>query len=112
MRNAKEELLNILDRTGSVIKCAYIRCERNDYWHEEDYVQSDPISLKEGHTPEEYKEFLDKLNFEYDAGYGGQELFGTVWLMEDHIWLDRGEYDGSEWWAYNKCPQVPDELKA
>lgn len=112
MRNAKEELLNILDRTGSVIKCAHIRCERNDYWHEENYVQSDPISLKEGHTPEEYKEFLDKLNFEYDAGYGGQELFGTVWLMEDHIWLDRGEYDGSEWWAYNKCPQVPDELKA
>lgn len=112
MQNALEELLDKLERTKSVIKCAYIKCERGSYWDDDDsYIQPAPISLKEGYTPEEYKEFLQKLNFEYDAGYGGQELYGTVWLMEDHTWLDRGEYDGSEWWAYNKCPKVPDELK-
>jgi hypothetical protein len=113
MLNAKEELLHVLDRTGSVIKCAAIKCERDSYWDDsDDYIQPAPTLLKEGYSPEEYKEFLQKLNFEYDAGYGGQELFGTVWLKKDNTWLERGEYDGSEWWAYRECPQVPDELKA
>ena len=112
MQNAQEELLHILERTKSVVKCAYIRTDRNSYWDDNDnYIQPAPILLKEGYTPAEYVEFLEKLNFEYDAGYGGQELYGTVWLMEDHTWLERGEYDGSEWWEYRKCPQIPDELK-
>lgn len=113
MRNALEELLNILERNNCSVKCAYITTERNSYWDDDDdYIQSKPILLKEGYTPEEYEEFLEKLNFEYDAGYGGQELFGTVWLMEEGTWLERGEYDGSEWWDYRKCPKVIDELKA
>ena len=113
MQNAQEELLHILERTKSVVKCAYIKCERGSYWDDNDsYVQPAPILLKEGYTPEEYKEFLQKLNFEYDAGYGGQELYGTIWLMEDSTWLERGEYDGSEWWEYRKCPKVIDELKS
>ena len=113
MQNAQEELLHILERTKSVVKCATIKCERGSYWDDNDsYVQPAPILLKEGYTPEEYKEFLQKLNFEYDAGYGGQELYGTVWLMEDNTWLERGEYDGSEWWEYRKCPKVIDELKS
>jgi len=24
--------------------------------------------------------------------------------------MDRGEYDGSEWWEWHKYPQIPDEL--
>jgi hypothetical protein len=112
MTNAKEELLAKLKTNNLAIKCARITTERNSYWDDSDnYVRPAPILLKEGYTPTDYVEFLDKLDFEYDAGYGGQELYGTVWLMEDHTWLDRGEYDGSEWWAYNKCPKVPDELK-
>jgi hypothetical protein len=43
------------------------------------------------------------LDFEYDNGYGGQELFGYV-VFKDNTWLERGEYDGSEWWEYQKCP--------
>ena len=113
MQNAQEELLHILERTKSVVKCAYIKCERGSYWDDNDsYVQPAPILLKEGYTPEEYEEFLQKLNFEYDAGYGGQELHGMIWLKEENTWMERGEYDGSEWWEYRKCPKVPDELKA
>ena len=113
MQNAQEELLHILEGTKSVIKCAYIKCERGSYWDDNDsYVQPAPILLKEGYTPEEYEEFLQKLNFEYDAGYGGQELHGMIWLKEENTWMERGEYDGSEWWEYRKCPKVPDELKA
>jgi hypothetical protein len=43
------------------------------------------------------------LDFEYDNGFGGQELFGYV-IFKDNTWLERGEYDGSEWWKYQKFP--------
>ena len=43
------------------------------------------------------------LDFEYDDGYGGQVLFGYI-IFKDGTWLSRGEYDGSEWWEYNKTP--------
>jgi hypothetical protein len=46
---------------------------------------------------------LPALDFTYDAGYGGQELFGFV-VFEDGTWLERGEYDGSEWWEHKQTP--------
>lgn len=45
------------------------------------------------------------LDIEYDAGYGTQEVYGTV-LFNDGSWLSRGEYDGSEWWDYNQSPTI------
>ena len=45
--------------------------------------------------------FLDKI--EYDDGFGGQELFGMI-LTNKNSWLERGEYDGSEWWEYRTIP--------
>ena len=44
-------------------------------------------------------EVLPWLDFEYDDGYGDQELFGNIWYA-DGTWSDRGEYDGAEWWEY------------
>jgi hypothetical protein len=112
MTNAKEELLAKLKTNNLAIKCAYIRTDRNSYWDNNDnYIQPAPILLREGHSIGEYEEFLHKLDFEYDSGYGGQELYGTVWLMEEGTWLERGEYDGSEWWNYQRCPKVLEELK-
>lgn len=49
------------------------------------------------------EEVIPLLDFEYDIGYGGQELFGYIWY-DDGTWSSRGEYDGSEWWEYIKCP--------
>lgn len=57
-----------------------------------------------------YNAFLHGLDFEYDNGYGGQELYGTIWYT-DGTWSDRGEYDGSEWWMHNTCPPIPAELR-
>lgn len=111
MRNAKEELLSVLKAVSGVIKCAHIRRDIG-YWDDADaYVAEGPFLLKEGHTPAEYEAFLQKLDFNYDAGYGMQEVDGRVWLMKEGTWLERGEYDGSEWWNYQECPVIPDELK-
>ena len=50
-------------------------------------------------------EVLPRLDFEYDSGWGSQELEGTIWYS-DETWSDRGEYDGSEWWEHRKCPPL------
>jgi hypothetical protein len=50
---------------------------------------------------------LNHTHFEYHSGFGSQYLFGTIWYA-DGTWSSRGEYDGSEWWEYNKCPPIPE----
>lgn len=94
MRNAKEEILKEVNISD--ILCAEIRCKGNT------------ILLEKGG---DVLQFLNSLNFEYDAGYGGQELYGTVWLKDGKTWLERGEYDGAEWWNIKKLPNIPKKLK-
>ena len=55
-----------------------------------------------------WKEFETLAAFRYDNGYGGHEIPGDlIVIFSDKSWLSRGEYDGSEWWEYNKCPKIP-----
>lgn len=65
--------------------------------------------LTKGYTIEEYNDLLKSLDFEYDSGYGSQELFGNIWY-KDGTWSDRYEYDGSECWDYQSSPDIPDYL--
>ena len=102
--NAKNELLDKI-KGKTDIKCAVITYGYQ--WHEEKPIPK--IMLSVNHTTEEYSNFLQSLDFEYDNGYGGQELFGTVWL-KDGTWLSRGEYNGSEWWNHNILPNIPEYL--
>ena len=64
------------------------------------------LILHSDHTLEEFEQFKKDLNFEYDSGYGLQELSGTLWL-KDGSWMTRGEYDGSEWWECHYLPELP-----
>ena len=103
--NAKAELCSILENYGVTIKCAQITAD--PYFNDENTVK--PCSLKVGHTIEELMTFLETLNITYDNGYGGQNLFGTVWLTNND-WLTRDEYDGNEWWEYHTIPGIPTSL--
>lgn len=59
-----------------------------------------------------WAEYATIANVEYDNGFGGAEVAeDLVVLFTDGSWLSRGEYDGSEWWSYNKAPAVPSEYK-
>jgi hypothetical protein len=82
------------------VMCAYVRNLR--YYYED----TTSISLPLAYTKEQYDNFMLSLDFTYDDGFGGQQLDGQIWF-KDGTWADRGEYDGSEWWQYHKCPQVP-----
>jgi len=66
--------------------------------------------LKVGYTKEDYQNFLKGLDFDYDSGYGTQEIRGTIWFS-DGSWGQRQEYDGSEWWEKEVKPEIPNYLK-
>lgn len=107
--NAKQELVEKLHflRHDAKIICADIDLCNDSVWddEEDDYSRTN-FTLKKGHTEEEYNAFIDSLDFEYD----GQELFGKVWLTNGY-WMERGEYDGSEWWDIHSYPSIPAELQ-
>jgi len=103
--NAKQELIKHLsfNTTVSSLKCAHIQLG-NEYGKD-----NLTILLKVNHTPEEFEEFLNKLDVTYDDGFGMQELFGRLWFT-DNSWSDRAEYDGSEWWEHRSYPEIPSHL--
>ena len=103
--NAATEFNNFIVTKPRVI-CAYV--QNIGSWMD-DGEDMPKICLSLGYTDEQYGQFMQKLEFTYNNGYGGQELDGVIWF-EDGTWADRGEYDGSEWWQYHRCPSVPTEL--
>lgn len=44
----------------------------------------------------------------YNNGYGGAEVDMGLQIVGDDWWLERGEYDGSEWWEFKTMPKKPD----
>lgn len=51
-----------------------------------------------------WENFKNISNFNYDNGYGGNEIEGSLLIVGDTWWLERGEYDGSEWWEFKEHP--------
>ena len=92
--NAKQELLNIITSRNLTILKIEITYTRINW--------DDNTTITKNITT------LDDLNFDYDAGYGSQELFGVVYCKNSNnrpVWLTREEYDGSEWWDINTIPE-------
>ena len=52
-------------------------------------------------------DFIANSNFVYDDGYGGNEINMSIKLIGKDFWLERHEYDGSEWWEYKSMPKKP-----
>lgn len=103
MCNAKKEFVNAT--RGTKVVCASLTWQPFDV--ENGYGEAVHVALKKGHTKREYAAFLAELDFEYNDGFGTQELFGTI-LCAKGVWFTRHEYDGSEYWQRHEYPKVPD----
>ena len=92
--NAKQELLDIItSRNLTILKIEITYTHIN--WNDNTTITKNITTL-------------DDLNFDYNAGYGSQELFGVVYCKNSNnrpVWLTREEYDGSEWWNINTIPE-------
>lgn len=122
--NAREELLGKMKDNGKNtcdIKCAVVSLmfDYTDEYYMNIFLgnniyktpdeKAKYLVLKDGYTQEELEEFLLQLDTEYYSGFGGQDLYGYV-MFNDESWLERHEYDGSEWWEYKKF-FIPEQCK-
>ena len=96
--NAKKELLDIITTKNLTILKIEIDYDAEGLFYSYDDSE-DNIN---------YITSIDDLDFEYDSGYGIQELQGVVYCKDKNdnpVRLTRGEYDGSEWWNINTIPE-------
>jgi hypothetical protein len=54
-----------------------------------------------------WAQFEKLADIDYDSGYGGNEIAEGLVVVGDDWWLERGEYDGSEWWEFKTIPRAP-----
>lgn len=69
------------------------------------------IALLPNHTKDEAEKFASSLDVLYYNGFGSQEVFGDIALI-DGKWLSRTEYDGSEEWELRHYPSWEDVCNA
>lgn len=62
------------------------------------YIQGEDFKV----TKENFEIVAKKTN--YDAGFGAQHVATDLVLVGDDWWIERAEYDGSEWWEFKTIP--------
>ena len=55
--------------------------------------------------------FCLNANFFYDSGYGRNKIPMDLIVVGKDFWLERHEYDGSEWWEFKTIPVEPEEIR-
>ncbi len=56
-----------------------------------------------------WEDFIEIAPQDYNSGFGGQEIAKDLLIVGDNWYLERYEYDGSEWWEFKKIPQKPEK---
>ena len=54
--------------------------------------------------------FVTIADIKYDEGFGTAEIPKDMLVVGKDWWLERHEYDGSEWWEFKVLPTEPAEL--
>jgi len=89
MKNLLEETLAILEKNGKT---------------EKDVVWVGTQTQKT--TWDKFQRVANKI---YDDGFGAQAVAEEIMVVGKNWWLERHEYDGSEWWEYKELPKEPTE---
>ena len=70
-----------------------------------EYVQGSGFGI----TKENFEQVAKKTN--YDSGFGAAHVATDLVVVGKNWWLERGEYDGSEWWEYKESPKQVNEVR-
>ena len=82
MQNLLTETLNCLGQNGK--------------------IPEDVLFVGDGEYHTDWNGFEKVANFEYDNGYGGNEIQASIKVVGYGWWLERWEYDGAEGWVYRE----------
>lgn len=69
------------------------------------YIQGSDFGI----TKENFEQVAKKS--EYYSGFGSAKVAEDLVIVGDDWWLERHEYDGSEWWEYKEMPKQINEIK-
>lgn len=100
MKNLRDETIEIMKEHG------LIKDDINFISVEFQVWEKGTICINRFEIP--VSKFLSYSNVEYDESYGGYQVaLGLKIVFHNGSWLERHEYDGSEWWEYKSTPQRP-----
>lgn len=103
-----DKFINFLEET---IKCLHDngKTEADVLWVGREYVSYPSRKLIAYKNT--WEEFCSKADFEYDNSFGGVEIAEDLIVVGKDFWLERHEYDGSEWWEFKTMPTEPEETR-
>jgi len=107
MASASRPLTNLLDETIDALEKAkktlddikYVTTSVYDY-------RTDTYK----NVAWELIEFVQEArHFNYDPGFGFEQVDHSLRLVGDNWWMERVEYEGMEWWEFKTLPECPEE---
>lgn len=57
------------------------------------------------------KDLMLNSDYEYDDGFGVDDITGFITIKGKDSWLERSEYDGSSWWLFKSRPKLTKNLE-
>lgn len=87
-------MVNLLKETMDILN------EHNKRWNDVIWVGCKDFKF----SSQVFRKIAD---VEYDGGFGWQEVADDLLIVGSHWWLERHQYDGSEWWDYKEIPLQP-----
>ena len=103
--NLLEETLEIMQNHGKSIKdVKFVRCDWKVYDYNLEYYKEYEYYMS-------WEDFASMANRFYDSSYGGTEVKDNLQIVGKDWWIERHEYDGSEWWEFKSLPTQPEEYK-
>lgn len=97
-------MLNLYEETTAFLR------EHGKTWEDVWYVVADEdpaYNTVKGRMPvARFKALAKKID--YDDGFGGNEISLGLKLVGAGWWMERHEYDGSEWWEFKARPSFGD----
>lgn len=62
------------------------------------------VGSQSGELCMSWDDFAKISDVKYHAGFGGQAIASDLVVVGDDWWIERHEYDGSEWWEFKTLP--------
>lgn len=70
------------------------------------------VGVYDGSETTNWEDFAIMADRVYDSGYGMVVVREELVIVGKDWWLERHEYDGSEWWEYKTLPKRQNGAKA
>jgi hypothetical protein len=83
-------------------------------WNESSVADVQWVGSVDGTYVCTWEQFTQLADFEYDDGYGAQEIASDLVVVGTDWWLERHEYDGAERWEHKSLPiksETPQPIK-